>query len=56
MDDTCDNCGPAVRAYVYAERGERELTYCGHCGARFMPKLKATGWIVRDYRYLIGAS
>lgn len=49
--EACDRCGH--RAYVVVTktgiRGGR-LTYCGHHGTRYLPKLEATGWYVIDGR------
>ncbi|WP_132194904.1 MULTISPECIES: hypothetical protein [Kribbella] len=50
MNETCDRCGPAVRAAVRtmhrAEHAERagELYLCRHCGSRLWPALNARGW------------
>jgi len=53
MDDaTCDKCGPAVRAYVYVQIGEHELSYCGSCATRYWTRLNQVGHVV-DMRHLI---
>jgi len=45
MNDTCDRCGPAVRAvYRAARRGE--LYLCRHCASRLCPALSAQGWTI----------
>ena len=43
MNETCDRCGPAVRAVYRAERAG-ELYLCRHCGNRLWPVLYARGW------------
>jgi ribosomal protein S27AE len=40
LDQTCDRCGPAVRA-VYHARRPGELYLCGHCANRMRPALAA---------------
>lgn len=52
MTDSCDRCGPAVRAYVFVEIGEHELAYCGHCGTKYWNRLNEVGRVY-DFRYLI---
>ena len=45
MNQTCDRCGPAVRAvYRVARRGE--LYLCQHCTTRLRPALSAQGWAI----------
>jgi hypothetical protein len=45
MNETCDQCGPAVRAtYRAALRGQ--LYLCGHCAAQLKPALRAQGWTI----------
>ena len=45
MNQTCDRCGPAVRAvYRVARRGE--LYLCRHCTTRLRPALSAQGWAI----------
>jgi hypothetical protein len=43
MNETCDRCGPAVRA-VYRVTGHGELYLCEHCASRLWPALSAQGW------------
>jgi hypothetical protein len=43
MNQTCDRCGPAVRAAYRASRGG-QLYLCGHCTVRMRPALSAQGW------------
>jgi hypothetical protein len=45
MTETCDRCGPAVRA-VYRAAGDGQLYLCGHCAAKLKPALRAQGWTV----------
>jgi hypothetical protein len=45
MNQTCDRCGPAVRASYRVERAG-ELFLCGHCASRHWPALSAQGWII----------
>jgi hypothetical protein len=45
MNETCDRCGPAVRAaYRVARVGD--LYLCGHCASRQWPALSAQGWTI----------
>ena len=45
MTETCDRCGPAVRAaYRTSRRGQLDL--CGHCASRLGPALSAQGWAI----------
>ena len=44
-DQTCDRCGPAVRA-VYGARRDGELYLCRHCANRFWSALCAQGWTI----------
>jgi hypothetical protein len=45
MNETCDRCGPAVRAaYRVYKRGE--LWLCRHCAARLWPALSAQDWTI----------
>lgn len=50
--DTCDHCGPGVLAYVWASKGDQELTYCGHCGTEYKVKLAEWADIVHDLTYI----
>jgi len=43
MNETCDRCGPAVRAAYRAAR-VGQLYLCGHCTADLRPALWAQGW------------
>ncbi len=45
MSQTCDRCGPAVRASYRIER-TGELFLCGHCASRHWRMLSAQGWII----------
>ena len=45
MNETCDRCGPAVRAaYRVDKRGE--LYLCRHCAPRLWPALSAEDWAI----------
>jgi len=46
MNETCDRCGPAVRAMYRAERNG-ELYMCMHCASRLRQALSAQGWTIR---------
>jgi hypothetical protein len=46
MNETCDRCGPAVRA-VYRVARNGELYLCRHCASQLSPALTAQGWSVR---------
>ena len=45
MNETCDRCGPAVRAVYHASRGG-QLYLCGHCANQLRPALSAQGWTI----------
>jgi hypothetical protein len=45
MNETCDRCGPAVRA-TYRVRRIGELFLCGHCTNSLWPALFAQGWTI----------
>jgi hypothetical protein len=45
MNETCDRCGPAVRAAYCAVRGG-QLYLCQHCTAQLSPALRAQGWTI----------
>ena len=45
MNETCDRCGPAVRA-VYRVEGAGELYLCLHCTSRLWRALSAQGWVI----------
>jgi len=51
VQETCDRCGPAVRAaYRAVSAGQlylcAQLYLCGHCAGQLTPALRAQGWIV----------
>jgi hypothetical protein len=43
MDETCDRCGPAIRA-AYRVNRVGELYLCGHCAGQQWRALSAQGW------------
>jgi ribosome-binding protein aMBF1 (putative translation factor) len=45
MNETCDRCGPAVRA-AYCAQKRGELYLCRHCALRFGPALSAQDWTI----------
>ena len=48
MNETCDRCGPAVRAVYHASRNG-QLYLCGHCANQLRPALSAQGcatWLI----------
>ena len=45
MNETCDRCGPAVRAAYRASRGG-QLDLRGHGASRLRPALSAQGWAI----------
>ena len=45
MNQTCDRCGPAVRA-VYRAARHGELYLCRHCASRHWPVLSGRGWTI----------
>jgi hypothetical protein len=45
MNETCDRCGPAVRA-VYRVDRSGELYLCTHCTNRLWGALAAQGWTI----------
>ena len=45
MNETCDRCGPAVRAAYRTSRGG-QLYLCGHCANPLWPALSAQGWAI----------
>jgi hypothetical protein len=45
MNETCDRCGPAVRAAYRAARAG-QLYLCGHCATHLGPALRAQGWTI----------
>jgi hypothetical protein len=51
MDETCDRCGPAVRAFYRVDR-TGELYLCTHCVNQLWPTLQAQGWtlwLIREH-------
>jgi hypothetical protein len=51
MDETCDRCGPTVRA-AYCVQLTGELYLCAHCANRLWPALWSQGWTI----WFIGAT
>src|SRR6266481_2014644 len=49
MNETCDRCGPAVRA-VYRVDRHGELYLCRHCTNQLWAALSAQGWTIRPAR------
>jgi hypothetical protein len=45
MNETCDRCGPVVRA-VYRAAGNGELYFCAHCAIQLSTALSAQGWTI----------
>ena len=45
MNQTCDRCGPAVRA-AYRVARDGELNLCRHCTVRLRTALSAQGWAI----------
>jgi len=45
MNQTCDRCGPTVRAAYRAARAG-QLYLCGHCTTQLRPALWAQGWTI----------
>lgn len=45
MNETCDRCGPSVRA-VYRVDRYGELYLCRHCMSRLWDALSAQGWTI----------
>jgi hypothetical protein len=45
MNETCDRCGPAVRA-AYRVNRDGELFLCLHCASQLWAALSAQGWII----------
>ena len=55
MNETCDRCGPAVRAaYRVARSGE--LYLCRHCTNLLWPALSTQGWNVREQLVTVSAT
>jgi hypothetical protein len=54
MNETCDRCGPAVRAaYRVHKRGE--LYLCRHCASRLWPALSVQDWDISPVNAYAGA-
>lgn len=45
MNETCDRCGPAVRAAYRANR-MGVLYLCGHCVSQLGQALSTQGWTI----------
>ena len=45
MNETCDRCGPTVRA-VYRASRSGQLDLCRHCANQLSPALSAHGWAI----------
>jgi len=45
MNESCDRCGPAVRAAYRVDR-DGELYLCRHCMSGLWPALSAQGWTI----------
>jgi hypothetical protein len=50
MNETCDRCGPGVRA-TYRVVRVGQLYLCRHCTSRFRPALTAQGWSISPTRH-----
>ena len=46
MTETCDRCGPAVRAMYRANRNG-ELYLCRHCVSQLRQALSIRGWTIQ---------
>jgi hypothetical protein len=55
MNQTCDRCGPAVRAAYRVDRSG-ELYLCAHCTNLLRPALSAHGWTIRLIREQLAAA
>jgi hypothetical protein len=55
MNETCDRCGPAVRAAYRVDRSG-ELYLCRHCTYLLRSALSAQGWNIRDIRKQLAAA
>lgn len=52
--DTCDAKGCGVPAFLYAEmKTGGSLSYCGHHGTEYLPRLREQGAKIIDLRHLI---
>jgi hypothetical protein len=45
VNQTCDRCGPAVRAAYRVDR-KGELYFCRHCTTRLWAALSEQGWAI----------
>jgi hypothetical protein len=45
MSETCDRCGPGVRAAYRVDRTGK-LYLCRHCASRLWSALSAAGWTI----------
>lgn len=50
----CDAKKCGAEAFVFAEVNGKELTFCGHHGTEYMPKLMEQGMVIADLRNKIG--
>jgi hypothetical protein len=55
MNETCDRCGPAVRAAYRVDRSG-ELYLCRHCTNLLWPALSAQGWNIREQLVTVSAT
>ena len=58
MNETCDRCGPAVRA-AYRVNRSGELYLCRHCTNLLRPALSAQGWniwLIREQVVAVSAT
>jgi RNase P subunit RPR2 len=55
MNETCDRCGPAVRAAYRVDRSG-ELYLCRHCTNLLWPALSARGWNIRERLVTVSAT
>lgn len=53
--DTCDGPRCGARAYVYVQINGHELSYCGHHGSLYLPKLTENAQVIVDLRHTIPA-
>lgn len=51
--DTCDQCGPAVQAYVFAQFRTGSLALCGHCATTGWANLTRQAVEIIDQRHRI---
>ena len=58
MNETCDRCGPAVRAAYRVDRSG-ELYLCRHCTNLLGPELSTQGWnicLIREQLVTVSAT